>query len=134
MTANSNVNTADGGSSSAVQGADLNKGASSSELEKIQQECASMINTLKTLHEEERQLRESNTFLAQLAALMGCTRGLDGGTRRGARRIAAAKKKAVASNTAKSAADGQKKAPTSKQPAHAQRPIATAPPARFNIY
>jgi len=92
-----------------------------------------MINTLKALHEEERQLRESNTFLAQRAALMGCTAGLDGGTRRGARRIAAAKKKAAA--TANKSTDGQKKTPGSKQPVPVpQRPIPTAPPARFNIY
>ena len=65
-----------------------------SELERIQRECASMVQNLKTLHEEERQLREANHILAQRAVLMGCTAGLDGGTRRGARRKAAAKKAA----------------------------------------
>ena len=62
----------------------------SSELERIQRECASMINTLKDLHEEERQLKEANENFAHRALLMGCTAGLDGGTRRGARRKAAA--------------------------------------------
>eukprot|EP00579_Thalassiosira_antarctica_P026597 CAMPEP_0202014614 /NCGR_PEP_ID=MMETSP0905-20130828/29627_1 /ASSEMBLY_ACC=CAM_ASM_000554 /TAXON_ID=420261 /ORGANISM="Thalassiosira antarctica, Strain CCMP982" /LENGTH=63 /DNA_ID=CAMNT_0048574565 /DNA_START=64 /DNA_END=251 /DNA_ORIENTATION=+ len=49
-----------------------------SELERIQRECASMVKTLKSLHEEERQLREANHILAQRAVLMGCTAGLDG--------------------------------------------------------
>ena len=70
--------------------------ADASELDRIQKECASMVNTLKSLHEEERQLRESNHVLAQKAAIMGCTAGLDGGTRRGARRKADAIKKAAA--------------------------------------
>lgn len=65
-----------------------------SELERIQRECVSMVETLKALHEEERQLREANNFLAHYAVVMGCTAGLDGGTRRGARRKAAAKKAA----------------------------------------
>jgi hypothetical protein len=65
-----------------------------SELERIQRECVSMVETLKALHEEERQLREANNFIAHRAVVMGCTAGLDGGTRRGARRKAAAKKAA----------------------------------------
>lgn len=65
-----------------------------SELERIQRECVSMVETLKALHEEEKQLREANSFLAHCAVVMGCTAGLDGGTRRGARRKAAAKKAA----------------------------------------
>jgi hypothetical protein len=65
-----------------------------SELERIQRECVSMVETIKTLHAEERQLREANNFLAYRAVVMGCTAGLDGGTRRGARRKAAAKKAA----------------------------------------
>jgi len=69
------------------------------ELEKIKNECASMINTLKELHEEERQLREANTNLSQRALLMGCTAGLDGGTRREAKRKAAAKKAASQTST-----------------------------------
>jgi len=68
------------------------------ELQRIQKECASMIETLKELHDEEMQLRASNKFLAHRAAVMGCTGGLDGGTRREARRKAAAKK-AVATTT-----------------------------------
>jgi hypothetical protein len=63
-----------------------------SELERIQRECVSMVETIKALHEEEKQLREANNFLAHRAIVMGCTAGLDGGTRRGARRKAAAKK------------------------------------------
>jgi hypothetical protein len=51
-----------------------------------------MVETIKALHEEEKQLREANNFLAHRAIVMGCTAGLDGGTRRGARRKAAAKK------------------------------------------
>ena len=65
------------------------------ELERIKRECASKVKTLEELHEEELQLREANTFLAQRAALMGCSGGLDGGTQRVARRIAAAKKAAA---------------------------------------
>ncbi|KAL7437586.1 hypothetical protein ACHAXH_004624 [Discostella pseudostelligera] len=65
------------------------------ELQRIQKECASMIQTLKELHDEEMQLRASNKFLAHRAAVMGCTGGLDGGTRREARRKAAAKKAAA---------------------------------------
>ena len=65
-----------------------------SELERIQRECVNMVETIKTLHAEERQLREANNFLAHRAVVMGCTAGLDGGTRRGARRKAAAKKAA----------------------------------------
>jgi hypothetical protein len=68
---------------------------SSDELHRIQQECATMIQTLKALHDEEMQLRASNKFLAHRAAVMGCSAGLDGGTRREARRRAAAKKAAV---------------------------------------
>ena len=64
-----------------------------SELQRIQRECTSMVKSLKRLHEEERQLREANIFLAHRAVVvMGCTAGLDGGTRRGARRMAAARK------------------------------------------
>jgi hypothetical protein len=59
-----------------------------SELERIQRECVSMVETIKALHEEEKQLREANNFLAHRAIVMGCTAGLDGGTRRGARRKA----------------------------------------------
>lgn len=66
------------------------------QLRRIQQECASMMETLKILHDEEMQLRASNTFLAHRAAVMGCTAGLDGGIRREARRKAAAGKKAAA--------------------------------------
>mmetsp|Transcript_71 Transcript_71/g.108 ORF Transcript_71/g.108 Transcript_71/m.108 type:complete len:103 (+) Transcript_71:12-320(+) len=80
-----------------------------SELERIQRECASMVKTLKSLHEEERQLREANHILAQRAVLMGCTAGLDGGTRRGARRKAAAKK---AATTSKSSIDSSPKMTT----------------------
>jgi len=69
------------------------------ELEKIKNECSSMINTLQELHEEERQLREANTNLSQRALLMGCTAGLDGGTRREAKRKAAAKKAASQTST-----------------------------------
>lgn len=69
--------------------------SSTSELERIQLECASMVTTLKDLHDEERQLREANKIFAHRAVLMGCTAGLDGGTRRGARRKAAAKKAAA---------------------------------------
>jgi hypothetical protein len=65
-----------------------------SELERIQRECVSMVETIKALHEEEKQLREANNFLAHRAIVMGCTAGLDGGTRRGAKRKAAAKKAA----------------------------------------
>lgn len=92
-----------GGSSS-----DMNN-PSASELERIQRECASMVKTLKSLHEEERQLREANHILAQRAVLMGCTAGLDGGTRRGARRKAAAKK---AATTSKSSIDSSPKMTT----------------------
>lgn len=79
-------------SNTAVGGGGSNAGncSESSELERIQRECASMINTLKDLHEEERQLKEANENFAHRALLMGCTAGLDGGTRRGARRKAAA--------------------------------------------
>mmetsp|Transcript_52392 Transcript_52392/g.111324 ORF Transcript_52392/g.111324 Transcript_52392/m.111324 type:complete len:98 (-) Transcript_52392:323-616(-) len=76
------------------------------ELERIQRECASMVKTLKSLHEEESQLREANRILAQRAVLMGCTAGLDGGTRRGARRKAAAKK---AANSSKPPTDSSSK-------------------------
>ena len=62
-----------------------------SELERIKKECSSMIKTLQVLHEEEQQLHEANKNFAQRAMIMGCTAGLDGGTRRGARRKAAAK-------------------------------------------
>mmetsp|Transcript_38146 Transcript_38146/g.80286 ORF Transcript_38146/g.80286 Transcript_38146/m.80286 type:complete len:121 (-) Transcript_38146:120-482(-) len=75
-----------------------------SELQRIQNECASMVQTLQSLHEEERQLREANQLLAQRAVLMGCTGGLDGGTRRGARRKAAAKKQANNNATSTSTA------------------------------
>lgn len=70
-----------------------------SELQRIQRECASMAGALLELNEEERQLREANAFLARRAMVMGCTAGLDGGTRRGARRKAAAKKIAASSSS-----------------------------------
>ena len=93
MTINYDIDTSgDGGSSTEGNN-------NSVELEKIKKECASMINTLKELHEEERQLREANTNLSQRALLMGCTAGLDGGTRRDARRKAAAKKAASQTST-----------------------------------
>mmetsp|Transcript_1088 Transcript_1088/g.1947 ORF Transcript_1088/g.1947 Transcript_1088/m.1947 type:complete len:108 (+) Transcript_1088:146-469(+) len=82
---------------------------STSELERIQRECASMVKSLKSLHEEERQLREANHILAQRAVLMGCTAGLDGGTRRGARRKAAAKKAANNNSSKPSSTDSSHK-------------------------
>eukprot|EP00578_Thalassiosira_sp_NH16_P004076 CAMPEP_0181138300 /NCGR_PEP_ID=MMETSP1071-20121207/34171_1 /TAXON_ID=35127 /ORGANISM="Thalassiosira sp., Strain NH16" /LENGTH=77 /DNA_ID=CAMNT_0023225123 /DNA_START=477 /DNA_END=710 /DNA_ORIENTATION=- len=66
-----------------------------------------MVETLKDLHEEERQLREANSVFAHRAVLMGCTAGLDGGTRRGARRKAAAKK--AAATTPKSSSEDSPK-------------------------
>lgn len=70
------------------------------ELQHIQSECTSMTTTLKQLHDQEIKLRLANELLAQQAILMGCTGGLDGGTKRarkkpgtGAASAAAAAKK-----------------------------------------
>jgi hypothetical protein len=72
------------------------------EMERIQRECASMAASLVILDEEEKRLRIANTILARRAVVMGCTAGLDGGTRRGARRKAAAKKIAESSSASSS--------------------------------
>ena len=88
------IDTSGDGGGSSIEGNN-----NSVELEKIKKECASMINQLMELHEEERQLREANTNLSQRALVMGCTAGLDGGTRRDARRKAAAKKAASQTST-----------------------------------
>ncbi|KAL9183534.1 hypothetical protein ACHAXT_004390 [Thalassiosira profunda] len=90
------------------------------ELHRLQQECASMVTTLKALHDEEQELRESNAALAQRAMWMGCTAGLEA-TRRGAKRKAAAAAAAAAAKKASTAAA----AATPKTAGDAPRPPAT---------
>eukprot|EP00569_Conticribra_weissflogii_P005040 CAMPEP_0171339994 /NCGR_PEP_ID=MMETSP0878-20121228/8287_1 /TAXON_ID=67004 /ORGANISM="Thalassiosira weissflogii, Strain CCMP1336" /LENGTH=85 /DNA_ID=CAMNT_0011841989 /DNA_START=51 /DNA_END=308 /DNA_ORIENTATION=+ len=72
----------------------MNESEQQQELEHLRRECASMVSTLKTLHEEEVLLRKSNEVLAQQAVLMGCRGGLDGGTKRARKASAGGAKKA----------------------------------------
>eukprot|EP01082_Thalassiosira_pseudonana_P002590 g2890.t1 g2890 contig12:1002015-1002278(-) len=66
------------------------------ELQRIQQECAAMVTTLKALHEEEITLRKGNTILAQQAILLGSKGAPDRKVSRGRRGPAAGSKKATA--------------------------------------